>query len=111
MENLTTFEACCKVTGDDSTKEYSKQDRLEIIIKAINNNVPPNWNDEDERKHYPFFWVEKDSSKPSGFGLSLYVVDFAYTHTGVGSRLTFRTEEGAEHAVEHFLADYEAVYL
>lgn len=111
MNKIENFEAACAITGNDPKKEYSKQDRLEIMIKAINNNIPPNWADSSERKFYPWFDVIKDASKPTGFGLSNFGYDYSCTYTNVGSRLTFRELDGLKYMVENHIGYYEEVYL
>lgn len=124
MENLITFEACCKITGDDpmalpivnhlpekrAIKSIADH-KLPIIIEAINNCVPADWANANETKYSIIFRVIKDNTRPSGFRLSYYVCCDSNAYAYVSSRLTFRTLEGLRHAVENFLPEFENAYL
>ena len=124
LDELGTFEDCCKATGRDP-KAIEKtfkligtilpkavaDNKLDIAIEAINNSIPPDWSDSSEWKYYPLFKVVEDKSKPSGFGLSCHAYVRTHTATLVVSRRTFRTIDGLKHAVNKFLDLYEQAYL
>jgi hypothetical protein len=124
MKNLKTKEDCAVATGRDpkiqpivshllekDAKKAIADYWLPIVIEAINKSIPPDWANDEEEKLSPWFDVIEDKSKPSGFGLSCDVCGDASTFTTVGSRLTFRTEEGLIYAVNQFPDLYEEVYL
>jgi hypothetical protein len=84
-----------------SIKAYTK---LILITRALNEGWEPDWDDDDEYKHYPWFYMQ-DS------GFRLIDVDCHYTYSGVGSRLCFKSEELAQYAAKQFLDLYEVFMI
>jgi len=80
--------------------------KLVVIAKAANGDWKPNWNDNGERKFYPWFDMEAGDNNPSGFSLGGVYVDGTYTY--VGSRLCYKSREIAEHVANTFLELYKA---
>lgn len=80
--------------------------KLMIIFKAINNGWVPNWNDSNQYKYYPWFGV---LSSGSGFSLSTY--SYAFTASGVGSRLCTDTSTKALYIAEQFKQEYQDYFL
>lgn len=114
-DRVKTFEDACQVLGitpDDvlhaAHSEYLKKDiasinayqKLIIITRALNEGWEPNWNDEDEYKHYPWFYFNRP-------GFRFFSAAYLYTGSAVGSRLCFRSSELAEYAASQFLDIYK----
>ena len=114
MKLITTFKQACKKKGIDPIKaipdvsmfpeEHQKAliatAKLIIINEVLNMNDKgeswkPNWNNYDEYKYYPWFYLNTP-----GFRF----LDSGYADAGsyVGSRLCYRTRALAKHAAEKF---------
>lgn len=122
IEKLKTFEDACKIENLDSTKVipnfscYPEADRkaleahakLLIIVKAANRidnknkEWIPNWENSNEYKYTPYFYIVDGSS---GFRYDGY--DNWATYTFVGSRLCFRTKEHMLDATSKFPEVYK----
>lgn len=87
------------------------QYQLAVVVSALNEGWEPDWSNEDQWKYYPWFSVEENDNKPSGFGLSCDVYVCWYSRTFVGSRLCFANRETAKYAAETFTELYERCYL
>ncbi len=62
-------------------------------------------------KYYPWFYVEKDSNEPSGFGFSYLDYGHSYAGTVVGSRLCSKNKETAMYAAKTFLPLFRSLML
>ena len=114
---ITTFEEACKVKKIDPAtvlpdvsaypqehqKALTAAAKLFIITDVLNEGHKFNWKDYDEYKYYPW-WDMNDTSSPSGFGLHAVLLDC--THSTVGSRLCFKSEELGRYAATQFEAIY-----
>lgn len=128
FQDIKTFEDACKVKGCDPAKvlpdvsAYPEPHRaaligmakLFIINEAINyidndnQDWKPDYNDGNEEKHYPWVDMEVDGNNPSGFRLgAVYCVN---SHSNVGSRLVYKSEDGARHAFTQFEDVYRDVF-
>lgn len=111
--------------GDD-IEAYLK---LRIIVAALNEGWTPKF-EKDEWRYYPWFWlytngqieemneeekaqvcrvVGRAHSNANAYGGLVFSYAYnvsTYSHTGVGSRLTFKTEELAEYAGKQFIEIY-----
>jgi hypothetical protein len=77
--------------------------KMTIIAQALNEGWTPNWNDEDEYKYYPWFYLDSP-------GFQLFNVYSYYTSSNVGSRLCFKSEELAQYAANQFKNIYEQLF-
>jgi len=123
MDKIKTFEEACAALGistalpevsmlpEAEQKAIVAHYKLTVIAKALNEGWKPDWSNDDEYKYYPWFDVEEDAAKPSGFGLSYggYVGTDLYTF--IGSRLCFKSRELAKYAGEQFTDLYEEYFL
>jgi hypothetical protein len=97
MDRILTFEDACAELGintheilpiassgdlDKDIKSIQAYTKLIIITRALNEGWEPDWDNEDEYKYYPWFYMQD-----SGFRLD-YVVG-GCRHSYVGSRLCF----------------------
>jgi hypothetical protein len=111
-DRVKTFADACEVldidpddvvhSADDADDQAYKQ--LKVIARALNEGWEPNYNNSNERKWYPWFYMDK----PAGFRLGACGCDFAVT--GVGARLVFKTEELARYAATQFIGLYSSYY-
>jgi hypothetical protein len=129
FRDIKSFEDACKVKGYDPLKVLPNVSvfpephqaaltgiaKLFIINEAINyvdnGNNPwvPDWNDEDEEKHYPWADMEVDDNNPACFRLHAVYFDNAYAC--LGSRLVYISEDGARHAFTQFEGIYKDIFI
>lgn len=89
---------------------------LEIVIEAVNreDNDGKAWEpDYHNGIHWEPFWfrIKADEANPSGSGFSGTVTYYDRTDTVVGSRLSFKTEQGLKFALKQFEDLYTRVIL
>jgi hypothetical protein len=125
-ESMTTYEKVCKDQGKDPKKlpDYPESSPAEVkyhlsgfrlarVLVSINKDEKgKEWKPKPtDLKRILVFYIVKDDSKPSGFGLSLVGVAGDYSNTGVAARLTFRDVPRAEFAFKHYQEDFENLIL
>jgi hypothetical protein len=111
-DRVKTFADACEVLEidqDDIWDESDDQDevaykQLKVIVRALNEGWEPNYNNSNERKWYPWFYMDK----PAGFRLD--VCFYGVAGTTVGARLVFKSEELARYAATQFLGLYSSYY-
>lgn len=116
---IQTFEDACTKENIDQTllpdvtlipEEFRKAIinayKLMIIYKAINNGWIPNWDNNNEYKYFPWFWVS-----PSGAGFSGSDCGYAGAVTAVGSRLCTDSSDKARYIASQFEAEYKEYFL
>jgi hypothetical protein len=122
MSKIKTFEAACKVKGLDAKKilpdvstfpeEHQKaliaHAKLILIAEVLNDGWKPNWEDDDEYKYYPWFYMDK-TRYSSGF--SFAGVLYVYSSSLVGSRLCFKSRDIAEYAGKTFVKLYKDLFV
>ena len=109
FNKIKTFEDACKESGITEDQVFSTTDtpdekaykKLKQIIKVINEGWVPDWNNSNQRKWYPWFYLS------SGFGFSYSFYSCDYTDSSVGSRLCFETEEKCDYVAKQFIEIYE----
>lgn len=77
---------------------------VKLIVQVLNEGWKPNWDDEDERKWRPWFYM----AGPGGFRF-----DVSYYGDGgsiVGSRLCFKSEELSNYAAKTFTDIYKKFF-
>jgi hypothetical protein len=114
MQNITSFEIACQIKGIATTlpdvsswpaafrRPLQAFYKLTVIRDAIVGDWVPDWNNSDQRKWFPIFWMNKP-------GFRLYDVYYGITRsfTNGGPRLWFETEEQARYAATTFLSLWE----
>ena len=94
--------------------------KLETITAALNEGWKPDWNNTDEYKYYPWFYIEpgkgKDpDGKPNGACAGLSCAGTANaasnSYTAVGSRLCFHDRRLAFYAGNTFADLYAAILV
>lgn len=115
-------EACERVGVEPLTEERIKalelrpdevaRKKLEVITAALNEGWSPDWNNTNEYKYYPYFYIE-----PRNYGAS---AGLSCTHTNdaasltaacIGSRLCFHEPDAARYAGRTFTELYEQLLL
>ena len=74
---------------------------LKMLAKTLNEGWEPNWNDENEDKYFPWFYMGGSS------GFRFDVCGSWSTASGVGSRLCFKSRELTEYAANQFTDVYK----
>ena len=80
--------------------------QMSIICKALNEDWEADWDNADEPKYYPYFYMS-----PSGFAFDATTYVSTGARAGCGSRLRFRTSELARYAGEQFVDIWKAIQL
>lgn len=119
-DRVKTFEDACRLLHIDPNdalpprvgkvmepdmKSIAAYTKLIIIARALNEGWVPDWKNSGQYKYYPWFDLS------SGSGLSYYVYDGRYAHSGVGSRLCFKSSELAEYAGKQFINIYTDFFI
>lgn len=80
--------------------------KWELIVKAYNIVRDKKWKadylNEDQYKYYPFCYLKKDNSQPSGFAFSYTGYNYSFTYAFVGSRQFFQTSEDVMDSLSKF---------
>jgi hypothetical protein len=93
----TEFENSCKGLTTDEVA-YRK---IKLIAKALNQGWTPDWDNDNEYKHYPYFNMQ------SGVGFSGSYCGSWVAGTGVGSRLCYKSSDLAIYAGKQFESIYK----
>lgn len=88
------------LTAADTPDEAAYK-KLKVIVKAINGDWEPDWDDTDQKKWWPWFVLS------SGFGFSSSNSYCDDSHSTVGSRLCFESKEKSDYAATTFSRIYE----
>ncbi len=118
MKKIKTFEDACKALKisatlpdfstwpDDLVAFATACYKLTIIARALNGKWKPDWNNTNQWKHYPWFYMGS-----AGAGFRLGVCVFGCDSSDVGSRLVFKDEKTAEYAATQFVDLYKDYML
>ena len=114
-DRIKSFEDACKELGfsqkifnesieNDSPDEIAYK-KMKVITKALNEGWEPNWDDSDERKWRPWFFLNSP-------GFRFYVSYYAGTDSDSagGSRLCFKSGELCSYAAKQFLDIYKDLF-
>jgi hypothetical protein len=89
------------------TGEEIARRKVGTIAEALNEGWVPNWNDTDEYKYYPWFYIEPNNSGAyAGLSCALTLHTASTTSAFIGSRLCFKTSALARYAGETFTELY-----
>jgi hypothetical protein len=110
-DRVKTYGDACEVLGisseiigyDELSEDEVAYIKLKTIVKALNEGWKPNWDNSNEPKYYPWFYMNKP-----GFRLS--IVYCYYRNSSVGSRLCFQKQEVAEYAAKQFFDLYKTFF-
>lgn len=116
-DRIKTFSDACEVLGIDPGTIWHNVDKpdeiafkkLKVVVTALNflaNDCKgwiPDYNNSREAKWYPWFYLNSP-------GFRLYGVVYDSTISGVGSRLVYKSEDGARHAFTQFEDVYKDIF-
>ena len=101
-DRVKTYEDACKVLGVEPINEQNAKAqgfrsdeiarrKLETIAAALNEGWKPDWNNTDQYKYYPYFYIQENAKGKGSAGLSYAITFHAATLTSalIGSRLCF----------------------
>ena len=109
-DRIKTFADACEAVREDpnqskfntgSADDIAYQ-RLKVVVRALNEGWTPDWNNSNQYKWYPWFYLDKPGFRFYGAGYA-----YAYSHATCGSRLCFSSEELAKYAANQFLDLYK----
>ena|SRR5690554_5143251 len=103
--DVEDFELECKKRA--YTKDEIAYRKIKLIVEALNEGWTPDWTNSNEYKYYPWFRL----GSPSGGGFSSYDCANDCTHSGVGSRLCFKSRELAKYAGNQFEGLYKEYFV
>lgn len=128
---VKSYADACKVLGIEPMYEEGMKAQgfrpdeiarrqLETITEALNEGWKPNWEDTDEYKYYPYFYIEVNEVKTedgdtngAAAGLSCAGTAYAaaYARAHFGSRLCFHNRETARYAGRTFTDLYAQILI
>ena len=116
-EKIKTYEDALKATGrpdvpdmsafpEDMRKHFTALYKMVVIVEALNEGWKPDWDNTDERKCFPWFWLS-----PSSFAFVGSVCDGGFARAGGGSRLKLKSYELADYCGRQFLQLWKEIIL
>ena len=117
IEKIKTYEDALQATGrpdvpdfsalpEDMRKHFTALYKMVVIVEALNEGWKPDWNDSNERKCFPWFWMS-----PSSFAFGDSDYDYGAADAGSGSRLKLKSDELAEYCGKQFLLLWKEIIL
>ena len=108
-EMIKSFEDAQKATGRQNVPDFSNVSedmrdyfialyKMAVIVEALNGDWKANYNNGNQAKYYPWFWLS-----PAGSVFGGSDCDFSAANASNASRLCFKTREIAEYAGKQFL--------
>lgn len=123
-DRVKTYEDACKVLGVEPINEQNAKAqgfrsdeiarrKLETIAAALNEGWKPDWNNTDQYKYYPYFYIQENTKGKGYAGLSYAHADCAAMAAGAnfGSRLCFYASRLARYAGNQFTDLYEQILI
>lgn len=123
-DRVKTYEDACKVLGVEPINEQNAKAqgfrsdeiarrKLETIAAALNEGWKPDWNNTDQYKYYPYFYIQENAKGKGSAGLSYAATHYAATSASasVGSRLCFYASRLARYASNQFTDLYEQILI
>ena len=85
-DRVKTYEDACKVLGVEPINEQNAKAqgfrsdeiarrKLETIAAALNEGWKPDWNNTDQYKYYPYFYIQENAKGKGSAGLSCAATD------------------------------------
>lgn len=90
-DRVKTYEDACKVLGVEPINEQNAKAqgfrpdeiarrKLETIAAALNEGWKPDWNNTDQYKYYPYFYIQENAKGKGSAGLSCAFVYRGYEY-------------------------------
>lgn len=117
IEKIKTFEDAMQATGrtempdfstfpEDMRKHFEALFKMVVIVEALNEGWKPDWDNGNEWKYYPWFWMS-----PSSFAFHDSYCDYVGAIAGCGSRLKLKSRELAEYCGEQFIDIWKDIQI
>lgn len=122
-DRVKTYEDACKVLGVEPINEQNAKAqgfrsdeiarrKLETIAAALNEGWKPDWNNTDQYKYYPYFYIQENANgAPAGLSCANPSYAASCTYAGIGSRLCFYASRLARYAGNQFTDLYEQILI
>lgn len=123
-DRVKTYEDACKVLGVEPINEQNAKAqgfrsdeiarrKLETIAAALNEGWKPDWNNTDQYKYYPYFYIQENAKGKGSAGLSCADASHAAANAAAhfGSRLCFYASRLARYAGNQFTDLYEQILI
>ncbi len=116
IDRINSYEDACQIKGiqpraisdfsflpeEDREAQFASH-QLDVMIRVVNGEKGFDYNDRNQRKHYPYLvWT--------GSGFALLAVGCGGTRTVVGPRRSFHSEEACRKFVTKFIHLYNQSY-
>lgn len=107
-DRVKTYEDACAELGrqpynEDAlmklglTRNDIAYQKMVVIVEALNEGWKPDWNNTNERKCFPWFWMS-----PSSFAFGDSDCAYGFARAGSGSRLKLKSYELADYCGKQF---------
>lgn len=123
-DEVKTYEDACRVLGYNVTEDSELRKagfrpdeiarrKLETIAEALNEGWAPDWNNTNEYKYYPWYYIQPHGGADKFAGLACANTNYtaSYTRARIGSRLCYKTRNLAAYAGKQFKELYEIMLL
>lgn len=123
-DRVKSYTDACNVLGIEPMNEQDMKEqgyrpdeiarrKLETITEALNEGWKPDWNNTNEYKYYPYFYIEENAKAQGAAGLAFASASNAASVTSacIGSRLCFHDRETARYAGRTFTELYEQILI
>lgn len=123
-DRVKSYADACKVLGIEPMNEQNMKAqgfrpdeiarrKLETITEALNEGWKPDWNNTDQYKYYPYFYIRENAKAKASAGLSCATTRTAASATSacIGSRLCFHDSDTARYAGNTFTELYEQILI
>ena len=123
-DRVKSYADACKVLGIEPMNEQNMKAqgfrpdevarrKLETITEALNEGWKPDWNNTEQYKYYPYFYIRENAKAKGNAGLSCAYTFNAATNTPahIGSRLCFHDRDTARYAGNTFTELYEQILI
>lgn len=123
-DRVKTYEDACKVLGVEPINEQNAKAqgfrsdeiarrKLETIAAALNEGWKPDWNNTDQYKYYPYFYIQENAKGKGSAGLSFAGAHYSAANASadIGSRLCFYASRLARYAGNQFTDLYEQILI
>jgi hypothetical protein len=116
-DRVKTYEDACAELGrqpynEDAlmklglTRNDIAYQKMVVIVEALNEGWKPDWNNTNERKCFPWFWMS-----PSYFAFLVSGCDGGNAFAGSGSRLKLKSYELADYCGKKFVDIWKDIQL
>lgn len=122
-DHVKSYEDACRVLGVEPMDEQAMaaagfradeigRRKLETITAALNDGWKPDWNDTNQAKYVPWFWIKRRPGQAYA-GLAYASAPYAPSNTGAdfGSRLCFKNAAVARYAANQFTELYALILV